>query len=171
MYQKNITAYHRTVGGAYHNIWMIIIWYIEYHTTSIGHNFTAYYEIQLRPFLTITLQYHFHSVGHSIDMSTLQKTTFALNCTLCDINIWTWTLSLNGLINQTTQYLLMKKYCKDYQFRLVQFHKIFVKVLEHFLQMSQGVVMSLFFTVSSFNHTPPLLREIPWDFQDIYSCA
>lgn len=73
MYQKNITAYHRTVGGAYHNIWMIIIWYIEYHTTSIGHNFTAYYEIQLRPFLTITLQYHFHSVGHSIDMSTLQK--------------------------------------------------------------------------------------------------
>lgn len=43
MYQKNITAYHRTVGGAYHNIWMIIIWYIEYHTTSIGHNFTAYY--------------------------------------------------------------------------------------------------------------------------------
>lgn len=59
MYQKNITAYHRTVGGAYHNIWMIIIWYIEYHTTSIGHNFTAYYEIQLRPFLTITISLSF----------------------------------------------------------------------------------------------------------------
>lgn len=48
-----------TVGGAYHNIWMIIIWYIEYHTTSIGHNFTAYYEIQLRPFLTITISLSF----------------------------------------------------------------------------------------------------------------